>query len=203
MQMLREPICEKLCSDVNHEAFSPEVPVDVEKVKLVMISEALPKELSDYFYAGQNASFFKTTQTAFEDAGFKFKSTAELSDTGIYLTTALKCSKQDYLVTTDTIKHCSYSLEQELDLFKNVKVIMCMGDVAIKSINYIYKRKFGEKVIPSGSTYKIRNQEHLCRGIRFYPSYTQTGDSFNIEKSKRAMIAEDIKNAMQFASVFQ
>jgi uracil-DNA glycosylase len=120
---------------------------------------------------------------------------------GIYLTTALKCSKKDYLVSAGTIKNCSMILEREIAQFPNVKAIMCMGDFAIKSVNYIYRRKYGTKVIPDGSTYKIRNQPYLFDGVRFYPSYTQTGDSFNIEKSKRTMIAEDIKSALDFAGI--
>ena len=71
-----------------------------------------------------------------------------------------------------------------------------MGDFAIKAINYITKRKYGKKAIQSGSTYKIRKGIHILNEIRYIPSYTQTGESFNIEKSKRQMIAEDIKNAL-------
>jgi uracil-DNA glycosylase len=116
---------------------------------------------------------------------------------GIYLTTAIKCIKKDYLVKSETIKNCSVNLEKELDEFKNKKVIMLMGDFAIKAINYIWKNKYNEKLIPSGSTYKIRNGVYESRGIRFFPSYTQTGDSFGLEKSKVEMIKEDVKKAME------
>jgi uracil-DNA glycosylase len=58
---------------------------------------------------------------------------------GIYLTTAIKCTKKDYLVSSETIKNCSFHLEKEIDLFPNIKVILLMGDFAIKSINYIGK----------------------------------------------------------------
>lgn len=166
-----------------------------------MISEALPKELSDYFYTTEKGAYFKTTQLALADAGYGVHSYEELTEKGIYLTTAIKCSKQGYLVSANTIKNCSFLLENEIAPFQQVKAIMCMGDFAIKSVNYIFKRKQGVKVIPSGSTYKIRDQEYLFNGIRFYPSYTQTGDSFNIEKSKREMIAEDIKSAFAYAGV--
>jgi hypothetical protein len=72
-----------------------------------------------------------------------------------------------------------------------------MGDFAIKAINYMWKRKYNEKIIPSGSTYKISNGVYESNGIRFFPSYTQTGDSFGLEKSKVKMITEDIKKAME------
>jgi uracil-DNA glycosylase len=71
-----------------------------------------------------------------------------------------------------------------------------MGDVAIKALNAIATRAGEGKVIPTGSTYKIRGREYFFRGIRAFPSYLQAGPSFFIEKSKRRMIAEDIKSAL-------
>jgi hypothetical protein len=71
-----------------------------------------------------------------------------------------------------------------------------MGDVAIKAINNISKNLGEGRVIPAGSTYKIRCQEYYFRGLRAFPSYLQAGPSFFIEKSKRRMIAEDISAAL-------
>jgi uracil-DNA glycosylase len=91
-------------------------------------------------------------------------------------------------------------LEKELALFPNVKVLMLMGDVAIKALNYIARRAGEERVVPAGSTYKIRNQKCFFRGMRVFPSYLQAGPSFFIEKSKRRMIAEDIASALRLVS---
>jgi uracil-DNA glycosylase len=88
-------------------------------------------------------------------------------------------------------------LEKELALFPNVKVLMLMGDVAIRAINYIARGAGEGRVIPAGSTYKIRGQEYFFRGKRAFPSYLQAGPSFFIEKSKRRMIAEDISAALR------
>ena len=82
---------------------------------------------------------------------------------------------------------------RELALFP----LLLMGDVAIKSINYIASRAGEDRVIPAGSTHKIRGQEYYFRGRRAFPSYLQAGPSFFIEKSKRRMIAEDISQAMR------
>ena len=71
-----------------------------------------------------------------------------------------------------------------------------MGDVAIKAMNYIAKRQGEPRVIPAGSTYKIRGQDFYYKGIPTFPSYLQAGPSFFIEKSKRRMIAEDIAAAL-------
>ena len=64
-----------------------------------------------------------------------------------------------------------------------------MGDVAIKSINIIAKRNRQPRVIPAGSTYKIRGGEFTFRGARALPSYVQAGPAFFVEKVKRKTIA--------------
>jgi len=71
-----------------------------------------------------------------------------------------------------------------------------MGDVAIKAVNYVAARAGQKRVIPAGPTYKIRGTEYRFRDGRAFPSYLQAGPSFFIEKTKRAMIAEDIAAAL-------
>lgn len=55
---------------------------------------------------------------------------------------------------------------------------------------YNMKENKGHTITLSGYTYKIRSENFIEDSILFIPSYTKTGDSFNIEKSKRKMIAE-------------
>ena len=173
--------------------------INPETVEVVMVSECPPANKSDYFYENASGAFFQTTKTAFEDAGIVINEYKDLTDMGIYLTTAIKCCKKQYLVSAKTIKECALRfLRIELGQFPNVKVIMCMGDFAIKAINYIYKEEHNIRPIGAGSTYKIRNDKHVFNNIRFFPSYTQTGDSFSSEKSKRRMIAEDIEGALGY-----
>ncbi|MBN1571888.1 MAG: uracil-DNA glycosylase [Deltaproteobacteria bacterium] len=162
-----------------------------------MISEAAPPDRGDYYYADGDPLFQKTTVSAFNDAGVNVSSIADILKLGVYLTTAVKCAKTDYGIKAATIKECSHLLERELDTFPNLKVLMLMGDVAINAVNCIAKRRGEKRVIPAGSTYKIRGGEYYFRGIRAFPSYLQAGPSFFIEKSKRRMIAEDIAAAME------
>ncbi len=115
----------------------------------------------------------------------------------MYLTTAVKCGKTGYNIKAGTIKRCSEILERELALFPNLKAIMLMGDVAIKALNYISTRIGEGRVIPAGSTYKIRRGRYFLQGKWVFPSYLQAGPSFFIEKSKRRMIAEDIAGALK------
>jgi len=197
-------ICEKIgctdfpCQDIEKKEYLvPEIDIDPLNVKAVMVSEAAPKEASDYYYSEGEPLFEKTTVQAFRDAGLEVEGIGQLVDLGFYFTTAVKCGKTGYGVETGTVKQCSFILERELDLFPNLRVVMLMGDVAIKAFNEVAKRKTGKRVIPAGSTYKIRKTPYLFKGIRVFPSYLQAGPSFFIEKSKRAMIAEDIAEALK------
>jgi uracil-DNA glycosylase len=133
---------------------------------------------------------------AFRDAGAQVASVEDILNLGVYLTTAVKCGKTGYGIKAATIEECSLILQQELALFPNVKVYMLMGDVAIKAVNNIAKRAGARRVIPAGSTYRIRGGKYFFRGKRAFPSYLQAGPSFFIEKSKRKMIAEDIASAL-------
>lgn len=188
------------CQDVRHESYVvPVVDVDPKRISIVMMSEAAPAKPDDYYYAGGNSLFERTTVQAFRDAGADASSIQDIVDRGIYLTTAVKCGKTGYGVKASTVKECSRILERELELFPNVRAYLLMGDVAIRAVNYIGERVGEGKAIPAGSTYKIRGGEFYFRGERAFPSYLQAGPSFFIEKSKRRMIAEDIANALGLA----
>jgi uracil-DNA glycosylase len=186
---------------VRHERYLvPEIELNPESVSLVMISEAAPPDPADYYYAPGAPLFEQTTVAAFSDGGAEVASMQDIMDLGVYLTTAVKCGKTGYGLKAATIKECSLILEEELSLFPAVKAYLLMGDVAIKAVNYIARRSGEKRVIPAGSTYKIRGGEFYFRGRRAFPSYLQAGPSFVIEKSKQRMIAEDIAAALRLVS---
>jgi uracil-DNA glycosylase len=186
------------CADVKHDRYIlPEIELDPKKINLILISEAAPDNPADYYYSGNSPLFEQTTIQAFHQAGIEASSVQDLLDMGIYFTTAVKCGKTGYGLKAATVKECSFILEQELNLFPHIRAYLLMGDVAIKTINYIAKREGSDRAIPAGSTYKIRGGEYNFRGKRAFPSYLQAGPSFGIEKSKQRMIAEDIAAALK------
>ena len=187
------------CSDVNKDAhIIPDVEIEPEKIRAIMISEAPPQDAGDYFYS-QNSSFYmQTTAQAFNDAGFNISSMKDMRDLGVYVTTAVKRAKTAYSISSETIENCCFRiLEEEISLFPRIESILLRGDMAIKAMNYIAKRGIGERIVPAGSTYKIRKNRYSYKQFRIFPSYLQTGKSYLIEKSKRKVIAEDIKAALE------
>jgi len=188
------------CLDTNQAGYQlPAVEIDPASVKILLISEAAPENPADYYYAGPEALFARTPRLAFQEAGAKVACMQDIIDLGVYLTTAVKGVKTCSSLSRATIQNCSHLLEKEIALFPNVKVYLLMGDVAIQAVNFIAKRNQEPRVIPVGSTYKIRGGNFTFRGARAFPSYVQAGPAFFVEKSKRRMIAEDIRNALLIA----
>lgn len=186
------------CTDAAHDCYVvPNVDFNQENISVVMVTEAPPNEKADYFYAEGNPFYLQTALQAFVDAGENVSSMQDIINLGVYITTAVKCGKTQYAISKDTMKNCSSLLEQEISLFPNIKVFMLMGDVAIKMMNDIWKSETGKKVIPAGSTYKIRGDAYYFGDKRVLPSYTPAGKNFLIEKSKRKIVAEDIREAMK------
>lgn len=187
------------CLDVVHERhLVPKHELDPDLVRIVMVSEAPPADAADWFYAGDDALFAQTTVQAFRDAGAEVETIGDVLDLGVYLTTAVKCGKTGYALSKQTVTTCSVLLEAELGLFPLARVLMLMGDVAIKSVNEIARRNGEPRVIPAGPTYKLRGGDYTWRSLRVLPSYVQSGPSFFIERSKRRMIAEDIAAAIAY-----
>jgi uracil-DNA glycosylase len=188
------------CKDVNKKRYTtPNVDVEPDNIKTLMISESPPEAPCDYFYAAKKPFYLQTTVQAFNDAGFKIADMKDILGLGVYVTTAIKCSKTACTISSQTIDNCSVRiLENEINLFPKTRAVLLMGDTAIKAMNLTVRRSSGKPLIPSGSTYKIGKGEYFYRQVRVYPSYLQTGKSYLIEKSKRKMIAEDIKAALGF-----
>jgi uracil-DNA glycosylase len=186
------------CTDIDKNSYMlPPAEINVDRINILMITEAPPNDKADYFYAAGMPFYLQTTLQVFKDAGADVSSMQDILDLGVYITTAIKCGKTGYAVSPATIERCSKLLEREIALFPNVKVYMLMGDVAIKMMNNIWTKQTGKRVIPAGSTYKIRGQAYYTGDKRVFPSYTPAGKNFLIEKSKRKMVAEDIREALR------
>lgn len=190
------------CAEARQEGYLvPAIDIDPASIKLMLISEAAPGKTPDYYYGPCEALFARTTVQAFQEAGALVSTIQEMLELGIYFTTAVKCGKYAYAVASSTITHCAALLDREIALFPNVRAYLLMGDVAIKGFNTVARRSGERRVIPAGSTYKIRGGEFSFRGKRVFPSYLQAGPSYGIEKSKQRMIAEDIAAAMAVAGI--
>ncbi len=181
-------------NEINAAWFINKYHCSPESIKVVMINEIVPEDENDDFYV-PDSSYSQSIIRLFTNAGI-FCDMQELLEKGIYVCNAVKTPKEQSAIPLLQIKDSLDELEAELALFNNLEVIMLMGDAARKAFNMIVKKQTGKNVIPSGSTYKLRHNEYFYHDIRVLPSYICTGGNLLIEKSKVAMISEDIQLMM-------
>ncbi len=193
--------CERrTCPGVVRKAFRlPDIDLDPAAIRIAMISECAPGSPKDSFYAEGDPLFARTTLQAFRDAGEEVERIEDILGLGVYLTTAVKCGKAGPSLAADAISSCSVLLEQELALFPSLSILLLMGDAAIHAVNCIARRRGQKRAIPAGSTYRVRGGNFTLDGLRLFPSYLQAGPAFFIEKTKRRMIAEDIRSALSLS----
>ncbi|MDR1262471.1 MAG: hypothetical protein LBK46_03150 [Oscillospiraceae bacterium] len=179
----------------------PDCEIDPAKIKAVMVNEVVPKNPNDWFYSETSDSENRRNALGvFEGAGVSVKSMQDILDLGIYITAALKTPKETSTVDPEVIKAQLPLLEAELKLFPALKLIMLLGDVAIKMVNMIAKKTTKKNACMSGAEGRRRhwsNTEFYWGGIRVFPSYIMTGKNLLIEPFKRDTISEDIRNMMR------
>jgi uracil-DNA glycosylase len=172
-----------------------------DQIRVVLVSECAASDDADNYGASDHASFDATTLEAFAAAGLPCSSVSELRDRGIHPTVAIRHPKTATGIRATTVKQFAPTLAEELSQLPNVCVYLLMGDAAIAAINHIARARTGRRVIPAGSTYRIRGGTYKLNGIRVLPSYLQAGPAWYIEASKREMIVEDISTALRIAGV--
>lgn len=170
-----------------------DIDINAESISAIMINEVVPEDEDQDFYGKSGNPYLSSALALFQRAGLPVNSIQDVLNMGIYLTNAVKTPKSAYQVEKSSMEESLAWLEKEIDLFPNIKVIMLMGDVAKKMVNQIAKKRTKKNVIPSGATYKIRKTSFFMDGVRVIPSYIMTGGNILIEKSKCAMIEEDIR----------
>jgi len=180
----------------------PDCEIDPSKIKVIMVNEVVPKNPNDWFYSETDDPENKRNALGlFGGAGVPVKSMCEILDMGIYVTSALKTPKVISTADPEVIKAQLPLLEAELAMFPNVRLIMLMGDVAIKMVNMIAKAKTKKNACQSGAPGRHRhwnNEEFYWGEIRIFPSYIMTGKNLLIEPFKRDMIIKDIVRMMEF-----
>lgn len=188
------------CVDVDPDRYTiPPGPLNPDEVTLLMVAEAPPADPADWFFAGADALYARTTVQAFRDAGEEVDTIDDVLALGVYLTTAVKCGRANPGLSTATIESCSRLLEEEIGLFPLARALMPMGDTAIAAVNRIAKRHAVPRPVPGNTGSGIRGGEYWFRGLRVFPSYLQASQAFFVETGTRRLIAEDIAAALAYA----
>lgn len=172
------------------------VDVQPQQIHTIFINETVPSEEMDDFYGDQTGAYASSVQYLFADTPFAGRTPLELLQEGIYFTNVMKNPKQKALIGKEELRPYAEVLQEEVSCFPACKCLMLMGDAAIQAYTMINRKQGKKRVIPAGSTYKLRKQRYWDEAMQVFPSYIMTGKNLLIEKSKITMIKEDIFNAL-------
>ena len=96
------------CTDTDKNNYiMPSADIDMEGIRIFMVTEAPPAAKADYFCAQGNPAYLQTILQVFKDAGHNFSSMEDILNLGVYITTAVKYGKTQYTVSPETMNNCA------------------------------------------------------------------------------------------------
>ena len=111
-----------------------------------------------------------------------------------YITAALKCVPPEDKPLKKELDNCSNFFNNEIELLKNLKVIVCLGKIAFDACKYFYKKKINlnQKIkFGHGKIYSLKN------GIKmvgcYHPS-TRNVNTGRINEKKMVRLFQKIKD---------
>lgn len=113
--------------------FVNDVELNPSTIGTVMINEVVPSDPKQDLYGGPDAGYLKTAVPLLGKAGAPVSSVGDALRMGIYMTDAAKTPKTKSAVDKAEVGRSLPYLEKKLSFFPNVRVVMLMGDAAIKA----------------------------------------------------------------------
>ena len=111
-----------------------------------------------------------------------------------YITAALKCVPPEDKPLKIELDNCSNFFNNEIELLKNLKVIVCLGKVAFDACKYFYKKKINldQKIkFGHGKIYSLKNGIKLVGCYHPSPRNVNTG---RINEKKMVRLFQKIKD---------
>lgn len=111
-----------------------------------------------------------------------------------YITAALKCVPPEDKPLKKELDNCSNFFDNEIELLKNLKVIVCLGKIAFDACKYFYKKKINldQKIkFGHGKIYSLKNGIKLVGCYHPSPRNVNTG---RINENKMVRLFQKIKD---------
>lgn len=167
--------------------------VNCQAVRLLLLTDGYPPDPHQHFvFSDVETLAWQNTRGILSSLGVEANSFQEVLDHGVLITPSLDIVVPPKVTAVETAR-AAERLEALLRLLPNLAAIGLMGDVAIATFNQMHRQAAGRRLIPPGSTYKLRRQDFFWGKVQVFPSYLHTGKSYLIERSKRRMVADDMK----------
>ena len=111
-----------------------------------------------------------------------------------YITAALKCVPPEDKPSKKELDNCSNFFNNEIELLKNLRVIVCLGKIAFDACKYFYKKKINlnQKIkFGHGKIYSLKNGIKLVGCYHPSPRNVNTG---RINEKKMVRLFQKIKD---------
>ncbi len=111
-----------------------------------------------------------------------------------YITAALKCVPPEDKPLKKELDNCSNFFNNEIELLKNLKVIVCLGKIAFDACKYFYKKKLNlnQKIkFGHGKIYSLKNGIKMVGCYHPSPRNVNTG---RINEKKMVRLFQKIKD---------
>ena len=111
-----------------------------------------------------------------------------------YITAALKCVPPEDKPLKKELDNCSNFFNNEIELLKNLKVIVCLGKIAFDACKYFYKKKrnLDQKIkFGHGKIYSLKNGIKMVGCYHPSPRNVNTG---RINEKKMVRLFQKIKD---------
>lgn len=111
-----------------------------------------------------------------------------------YITAALKCVPPEDKPSKKELDNCSNFFNNEIELLKNLKVIVCLGKIAFDACKYFYKKKINlnQKIkFGHGKIYSLKNGIKMVGCYHPSPRNVNTG---RINEKKMVRLFQKIKD---------
>ena len=111
-----------------------------------------------------------------------------------YITAALKCVPPEDKPLKKELDNCSNFFDNEIELLKNLKVIVCLGKIAFDACKYFYKKKINldQKIkFGHGKIYSLKNGIKMVGCYHPSPRNVNTG---RINEKKMVRLFQKIKD---------
>ena len=111
-----------------------------------------------------------------------------------YITAALKCVPPEDKPLKKELDNCSNFFNNEIELLKNLKVIVCLGKIAFDACKYFYKKKINlnQKIkFGHGKVYSLKNGIKMVGCYHPSPRNVNTG---RINEKKMVRLFQKIKD---------
>ncbi len=120
--------------------------------------------------------------------------------TGLWITSVARCAPPGNKPTPEELRNCAPWLDQEIELLKNLRVVVCLGRIAFDGL-LAHAARAGKLASRAGFVFRHGAEYSLPDGLAAIACYHPSLQNTNTGKLTRAMLLAVFKRARKLAEM--